>query len=62
MTPGWGSGVVLLHSRSGCGVGGPRFMADVRNVTRWNESVSRAELTSDDPIGHGSQFFTVKAL
>ena len=54
--------MVLLHSRSGYGVGSPRFMADVRNVTHSNDSVSRAELTSDDPIGHGSQFFTVKAL
>ena len=34
-------------------------MADVRNVTRWNDSVSRSELTSDDLIGRGSKFLTV---
>jgi hypothetical protein len=38
------------------------LMADVRNVTRWNDSVSRAELTSDEPIGQGSQFFTVNRV
>jgi hypothetical protein len=34
-------------------------MADVRLITKWNDSVSRAEMTSDEPIGVGSQFITV---
>ncbi len=38
------------------------LMADVRNVTHWNDSVSRAELTSDEPIGQGSQFITVNKI
>lgn len=32
------------------------LMADVRNETRWNEGVSKAELTTDEPIGRGSTF------
>jgi hypothetical protein len=35
------------------------LMADVQNITRWNDSVSRAEMTTDAPIGQGSQFITV---
>lgn len=38
------------------------LMADVRTVTRWNDSVSRAELTSDEPIGQGSRFITVNKI
>lgn len=38
------------------------LMADVRNVTRWNEGVSRAELTGNEPIGRGSQFLTVNKI
>jgi len=38
------------------------LMADVRNVTRWNSSVSSAELTSNEPIGEGSQFLTVNKI
>ena len=34
------------------------LMADVRNEPRWNDDVSKAELTTDEPIGHGSQFIT----
>jgi len=34
-------------------------MADVRTVTRRNDTVSLAELTSDEPIGQGSRFITV---
>ncbi|MBT8216553.1 MAG: hypothetical protein KJO17_06875, partial [Acidimicrobiia bacterium] len=37
-------------------------MADVRNVTLWNDSVSLAELTSAEPIGQGSQFITVNKI
>ena len=32
------------------------LMADARNETRWNGSVSRAELVTDEPIGEGSRF------
>jgi uncharacterized protein YndB with AHSA1/START domain len=35
------------------------LMADVRKITLWNGSVSRAEMTSDEPIGEGSRFITV---
>ena len=38
------------------------LMADVRNVTRWNDSVSQAELTSSEPIGQGSRFITVNKI
>lgn len=34
------------------------LMADVRNETRWNDDVSRAEMTTDEPVGRGSQFVT----
>ncbi len=34
------------------------LMADVRNETQWNEGVSRAELTTEEPIGEGSRFVT----
>ncbi len=34
-------------------------MADARNETQWNGSVSRAELTTDEPIGKGSKFIVV---
>ena len=34
------------------------LMADVRNEMKWNDDVSRAELTTDSPIGQGSQFVT----
>lgn len=34
------------------------LMADVRNETRWNDGVSRAELSTDEPVGQGSQFVT----
>lgn len=33
-------------------------MADIRNETQWNDGVSKAELTTDEPIGHGSRFVT----
>ena len=33
-------------------------MADVRNEARWNDDVSRAEMTTDGPVGQGSQFVT----
>lgn len=35
------------------------LMADVRNLTEWNDGASRAELTSAEPIGEGSRFETV---
>ena len=35
------------------------LMADVRKITRWNGGASRAEMTSEEPIGQGSQFITV---
>lgn len=35
------------------------LMADARNETRWNGSVSRAELMTDEPIGEGSRFIVV---
>ncbi len=34
-------------------------MADVRNETEWNGDVSRAEMTTDGPVGLGSRFITV---
>lgn len=34
------------------------LMADVRNEPQWNDDVSRAELTTGEPVGHGSQFVT----
>lgn len=33
-------------------------LADVRNETQWNADVSKAELTTDEPIGQGSRFIT----
>ena len=33
-------------------------MADIRNETQWNDGVSKAELTTEEPIGHGSRFVT----
>ncbi|MFW2336060.1 SRPBCC family protein [Ilumatobacter sp.] len=33
-------------------------LADVRNETQWNDGVSRAELITDEPVGHGSKFVT----
>lgn len=38
------------------------LMADVRKVTEWNDDVSRAELTSGEPIGQGSQFIAVNRI
>lgn len=32
------------------------LLADARNETRWNGSVLRAELITDEPIGTGSKF------
>ncbi len=34
------------------------LLADVRNETQWNDGVSRAELITDEPVGHGSKFVT----
>jgi hypothetical protein len=34
------------------------LMADVRNEAQWNDGVSRAELTTDEPVGEGSKFLT----
>lgn len=34
-------------------------MADARNETEWNGDVSRAEMTTDGPVGVGSRFVTV---
>jgi hypothetical protein len=34
------------------------LMADVRNETKWNDGVSRAELTTEEPVGEGSKFVT----
>ena len=34
------------------------LMADVRNEVRWNDGVSRAELTTDEPVRLGSEFVT----
>ncbi len=34
------------------------LMADVRNETKWNDGVSRAQLTTDEPVGRGSKFVT----
>ncbi len=34
-------------------------MADARNETKWNADVSRAEMTTDGPVGLGSRFITV---
>lgn len=34
------------------------LMADVRNETQWNDGVSRAELTTEEPVGEGSKFVT----
>ena len=33
-------------------------IADIRNESQWNDDVSRAELTTGEPIGQGSQFIT----
>lgn len=33
-------------------------MADIRNEEQWNDGVSRAELTTDEPVGRGSKFVT----
>ena len=35
------------------------MLADLRNDTRWNSRVSRAELRSPEPIGAGSRFALV---
>src|SRR3712207_2399300 len=35
------------------------LMADVRNETRWNTQVSRAELLTSEPVAKGSRFMTV---
>ena len=35
------------------------LMADARNELRWNEGISRVELTTDEPVGQGSQFVVV---
>ena len=35
------------------------ILADLRNDTRWNSRVSRAELRSPEPIGLGSRFAIV---
>jgi len=35
------------------------LMADVRNLPRWNEGASRAELLTEEPIGQGTRFVTV---
>lgn len=35
------------------------LMADVRNLTRWNEGATRAELLTDEPIAQGARFATV---
>lgn len=35
------------------------LMADVRNLTRWNEGASRADKLSDGPIATGTVFVTV---
>ena len=35
------------------------LMADVRQLTEWNEGASRAEMTSAGPIGQGSRFVAV---
>lgn len=35
------------------------LMADVRNETQWNGDVSRAEMSTDGPVGLGSRFVTV---
>ena len=37
------------------------LMADARNETKWNGRVSRAELTSGEPIGAGSRFVIVNS-
>lgn len=34
------------------------LMADVRNETEWNDGVTRAEMTTEDPVGEGSAFVT----
>ncbi len=34
-------------------------MADVRNEAEWNDDVSRATMTSEGPVGQGSEFVTV---
>ena len=37
------------------------LLADARNEELWNEGVSRAELITDEPVGHGSKFITAPA-
>ena len=34
-------------------------MADVRRLTEWHEGASRAEMTSEGPVGQGSQFIAI---
>ena len=34
------------------------LMADVRNEARWNDDVSRAEMTTNEPVGRNSRFVT----
>jgi Polyketide cyclase / dehydrase and lipid transport len=36
------------------------LIADVRNEKQWNDGVSRAEMTTEEPVGPGSQFITVR--
>ena len=33
-------------------------IADIRNGTSWNDDVSRAEMTTEEPVGQGSRFIT----
>lgn len=35
------------------------LMADLRNVTEWNETCEQADMTSDEPVRHGSKFHLV---
>lgn len=35
------------------------LMADVRKLTDWNDGASKAEMTSDGPVRHGSTFIAV---
>ena len=35
------------------------LMADIRNETEWNDDVSRAEMTTEGPVGQGARFITV---
>jgi len=35
------------------------LMADVREITRWNDGASQADLLTEEPLGLGSQFVTI---